>query len=95
MMQEVPREENTALHITKIRGSPEAELEKNCSQHASQCRNSQKTQIPSWLIWNHEIWGKKNAKGTEQQSRFLSPVKRIGSWIQYLETISVSGDKNY
>lgn len=28
MMREMPREDSTALYITKIRGSPEAELEK-------------------------------------------------------------------
>lgn len=33
MIREVSREDSTALYITKIRGSPEAELEKKPSVH--------------------------------------------------------------
>lgn len=65
MIREVPREDRTALYITKIRGSPEAEREKKlCSQHASQYRNSQKTQIPSLSFLKSRKLGKKNAEGT-------------------------------
>lgn len=58
MIREVPREDSTALYITKIRRSPEAELEKKlCSQHASQCRNSKETKKT----------GEKIAEGTRQK----------------------------
>lgn len=63
MVREVTSEDSAALYIREFRGRPEAELEINlCSQHASQCRNSQKTQIPSlWLLISRKL-GKKNCR---------------------------------
>lgn len=66
MLREMPREDSTALYITKIRGSPEAELEKNPSVHSLH----HNAEIPRNLkhhhchFWNQESGRKKIAGGT-------------------------------
>lgn len=64
MIREVPREDSTALYITKIRGSPEAELEKKPSVHnfhhnAEILRN---LKYHHCHFWNQESWRKKKCR---------------------------------
>lgn len=69
MIREVAREDSTALYITKIRGSPEAELEKisvHNMHHSAEIPRKFRYHHCNFL--NQESWEKKLQKGPDKNT---------------------------